>query len=517
MRPDRIDLGDGLLLRWSTKNDEANVASLMADIFMWETPTPVEDELPGRNEFVRALVHRCFRDDCRVTTAFDFALVEDTKAPKDQNPIVAGMTLQQLPGYFGKVNLSYGISEIVATHPDYRSKGLIRHLYLNLLHPASDLRGDVVQFVAGIPHFYRQFGYEYAIGVPEVRKVNDLAMIPPQPEQETIEKGGVGEPFTLRNPTLDDLPYLMKMSTPAKMLNHSELGLLYDEAYWQFWLHDALVNATYPTDINRDHWIIVDGKTGKDCGAVTAFGHGKPRMTLGMFVLEEGYNYRDAMYPVLRQMIANGNGPTVWELKQTTNESALGSSDKKRIKALCIALDPEHPINKLLESSTTLIANNFKMYTRIRSYAKFILKVASVLEDRLAKSCLADITVIWHFDFFRRIEGSTGKGLEIVFESGKIVSASDNWVPLSPHEKMMAARERIAKAKEEQRPDIKPLVYEAQFAPLTFTRLLVGDLTMDQMMSMYVECSVKEGGDHAKMMLDILFPKQQFHFDIYPW
>ncbi|KAF8976951.1 hypothetical protein BGZ52_007500, partial [Haplosporangium bisporale] len=33
MRPDRIDIGDGLLLRWSTKEDEANVADLMADIF----------------------------------------------------------------------------------------------------------------------------------------------------------------------------------------------------------------------------------------------------------------------------------------------------------------------------------------------------------------------------------------------------------------------------------------------------------------------------------------------------
>ena len=33
MRPDRIDMGDGLLLRWSTKDDEANVASLMADVF----------------------------------------------------------------------------------------------------------------------------------------------------------------------------------------------------------------------------------------------------------------------------------------------------------------------------------------------------------------------------------------------------------------------------------------------------------------------------------------------------
>lgn len=393
----------------------------------------------------------------------------------------------------------------------------MKRLFLDLVHPASDLRGDSVQVIAGIPHFYRQFGYENAINLREARKVIDLTMIPSLPEHETVEKGGAGEPFTLRKPTLDDVPYLVKISTPAKMLSQAVIGVLYDEAYWRFWVHDALVNVSSPSDVNRNHWIIVDAKTGKDCGAVTAFGHGKPRMTLGMFVLDDGYNYNDAVYPVIRQMIASGNGPTVWELKQKTQKSVSEPSDTKRINTLCITLDQAHPINKLLESKSTPMSSNFKMYTRIPSYAKFILRVASTLEDRLAKSCFAGITVTWHLDFFRRIEGSTGKGLEIVFVSGKIISASDDWAPLGPYEKMMAARARIDKAKEENRPDIKPLVYEAQFAPMTFTRLLVGDLTMDQMMNMYVECGVTEGDDDAKMMLDILFPKQQFDFDIYSW
>ncbi|KAF9343182.1 hypothetical protein BGX26_006126, partial [Mortierella sp. AD094] len=58
MRPDRIDIGDGLLLRWSTKDDEANVADLMADVFMWHQfgPPIAEDEIPQPSEFVLALV-----------------------------------------------------------------------------------------------------------------------------------------------------------------------------------------------------------------------------------------------------------------------------------------------------------------------------------------------------------------------------------------------------------------------------------------------------------------------------
>lgn len=55
-----------------------------------------------------------------MTTVYDFALVENTRAPKGQNPIVAGISLQKNLGYFGKVKLTFGVLEIVATHPGKR-------------------------------------------------------------------------------------------------------------------------------------------------------------------------------------------------------------------------------------------------------------------------------------------------------------------------------------------------------------------------------------------------------------
>ncbi|KAF9342668.1 hypothetical protein BGX26_007066, partial [Mortierella sp. AD094] len=468
--------------------------------------------------------NRAFRSDCRLTTAHDFALVENTQAPEGENPLIAGISLQQNIGYFGKVKLMYGVLEIVATHPDYRNKGLMRRLFHDLVHPASDLRGDVIQVIAGIPHFYRQFGYEYALsfGSHNPQKLNDLTLIPPLAERESVEKGGQGEPFLLRTPSVDDLPYLVKTSTPEKMLCQAGAGLLYDEDYWRFWIRDAVANMTSKFDVSRDHWIIVDAKTGKDCGVAMA--HGSPMLSIDLFVLNEGYNYRDAMYSVLRQILAIANGPTAWERKQQLKEAkkakeqqGVTTTTQNKIQGMCLAVDPEHPIMKLFASKSTVMTSKFKMYTRIPSYANFLLKIAPVLEDRLAQSCLKGITVTWQFNFFCKVIGSAGKGLEVVFESGKLISARDDWVAPSPLEKVMAARERIAKAKEENRPDIKPLVYQAQFAPLTFTRLVVGDLTVDQMTDMYVECGIKEGGEDAKMMLDILFPKQTFHFDLHSW
>lgn len=451
------------------------------------------------------------------------------------------------------------LANIFRSLTDYRNKGLVRRLILEMIHPASDQRGDVIQIIPGIPHFYRQFGYEYAIGMRIPSKIDDMYDIPPLPEHETVEKG---EPFQLRVPGLDDIPYLVKMSTPEKMMNKAEVGLLYDEAYWRFSIHDVIVTAEVKQDINREHRIIVDPKTGKDCGVVMT--NGERMLYLGIFVLEEGYSYREALFPVLRQMTAIANEPSAWDLKQQekkednegvermmegfnqvmdgskTVDEAMKDEEKKEQQAeeekkedkkadpstqdpknkkiLGLALDPQHPVMKLMASKSKVMTSKDKLYTRIPSYAKFILKVAPTLEDRLANSCLAGITVTLHFDFFKKVLGSSGRGLEVVFESGKIVSASDDWVPPSPYEEMVAARERIAKAKEESRPDVKPLIYDVKFAPLTFTRLLVGDMTIDQMRDVYGECEISGGADgDAELMLDILFPKQTFHVDMFWW
>ncbi|KAF9190975.1 hypothetical protein BGZ51_007993 [Haplosporangium sp. Z 767] len=530
-RLDRIDIGDGLLMRWSTRADAENVAQFMAEAFR----------------------KRMLRGNSAVMTEYDAALVENTLAKEGENPIVACVCLHLSPGYYGKTSLSWGKPECVGSHPDYRSKGLIRRLFLEMIHPASDMRGDVIQIIPGIPHFYLQFGYEYAVGIHPFLKISDLpSEIPPllESEYETLNKDGQAvkhkvtesEPFTLRKVSLDDMPYLLEMSTPEKMQRQAQIGLLYDECYWRYIIHDLVETAESKHDCTRDTRIIVDAKTGKDCGLIlisfASYVH------LNIFTLEDGYSYRDAMYPVLRQIIAIAGQPSAWDLKEmeakkesekTTQEAKdVSQADKddqskgkennndietlkpKVIQSMIFALDPQHPLPKLLASKLEPIHMHLKLYTRIHSYANFILKVAPTLEDRIAKSAFAGITVTWHFHFFRKVLGSSGKGLEVVFVDGKIVSATDDWVPLSPQAKMLAARERIAKAKAEKRVDKKPLEFTAEFAPLSFTRLLVGDLTIKQMMEFYGECSV-EGGDDAQLMLEVLFPKQQYHMDMFWW
>jgi len=509
------------------------------------------------------------RGNSGVMSFYDYAIAVNTLAKEGQNPVVACVCLQASPGYYGKVPILYGKPECVGSHPgrngyaakdsrglnemqkklerlrlqialfiepDFRNKGLVRRLFLDLIHPASESRGDVIQIVPGISHFYRQFGYEYAMDWNTLYMIDNLFTLFPQLDPSTIlalpENEREPEPFTLREPSLDDIPYLVDMSTREKRQSRAGLGLEYFDGYWKYTVHDVIQTQQAKIDAKRTTRIIVDGKNGKDCGLIVV--EFVKRLRLHIFTLEDGYHYRDAVFSVLRQMIAIINQPTPWDEKEKEEKEAKEKAqteeegekeDKKneeekpksKVQSIAIDLDHQHPVAKLLSHQITPKIRPYKLYTRIQSYAKFILAVHPELEDRLAKSCLAGITVTWQFDFFRKALGSTGRGLEVVFSEGKIISATDDWVPLTPHATMMAARERIAKAKAEGRPDKKPLVYSAEFAPLTFTRLLVGDMSIEEMLRYYGECSVVSGGDDAELMLDILFPKQAYHFDMFWW
>lgn len=84
-----------------------------------------------------------------------YALVEDTARTSGKNPIVACVSLHRLRAYYGIVDLFFGKPDLVASDPEYRNRGLVRKLIMEFIHVESDLRGDALQIIPGIPHFYR--------------------------------------------------------------------------------------------------------------------------------------------------------------------------------------------------------------------------------------------------------------------------------------------------------------------------------------------------------------------------
>lgn len=91
-------------------------------------------------------------------TERDYALVENTRCEPGKNPIVSCVALHRVRAYYGCVGLIIGKPELIATQLEYRSKGLVRRLMVEMVHPESEARNDDMQFIPGLPHFYRYAG-----------------------------------------------------------------------------------------------------------------------------------------------------------------------------------------------------------------------------------------------------------------------------------------------------------------------------------------------------------------------
>jgi predicted N-acetyltransferase YhbS len=79
--------------------------------------------------------------------------------------VVSAVGLLPIELSVGDVVVPTGQPEFIATDPAFRGRGLVRQL-LDLVHGWSADRGDLVQVIAGIPFFYRQFGYSYGLRRP---------------------------------------------------------------------------------------------------------------------------------------------------------------------------------------------------------------------------------------------------------------------------------------------------------------------------------------------------------------
>ncbi|KAF9274776.1 hypothetical protein BGZ74_004241 [Mortierella antarctica] len=497
-RTQRIDLGNGLIMRWSTRADADNVGELLAEAFRWEPigPPPPPGETPGPNEVVRASGRRLLRGNSAVMSEYDYALVENTRAGPGENPIVSCACLHAVPGYYGSVHLQFGKPEVIATHPNFRKKGLVRRLFEDMIHPASDERGDLVQFILGLPHFYLQYGYTYALRTGEQKTVlPDLALIP------KTDPNNTSEPFTLRTVTLDDMPYLVRMSTPDKLHRPTtEIGLVFDEAYWRFTAHDVYQTKQSVFDASRQTRIVVDAQTGKDVGVtVTSFmGHWQ----IDLFVLDEAVaTYHQALFPVLRQLVS---------MAKDRYDYPDMPEDESMIDSLILGLGSHHPASKLLAPLTKPESTD-RLYTRIASYPRFIRHVAPVLEERLARSALAGVSGAIELDFFRKVIGASGAGLRIVLDQGRLVEVED-WVAPSAQERVL---KRLKSSSSSSSHGGRQRVYSAQFASLSFTRLLVGEIDVAQMVEQYGENSVKDA--ETRLLLDVLFPKVEHHIASLWW
>ena len=104
----------------------------------------------------------------------------------DDDRVVSTATLLDETVVLGGVPIPAGQVELVATDREYEGRGLVRAL-MGWAHERSSDRGHLAQVMIGIPYFYRQFGYQYAITLPTDRSVQ---AVPPAPDGHTARLAG---------------------------------------------------------------------------------------------------------------------------------------------------------------------------------------------------------------------------------------------------------------------------------------------------------------------------------------
>lgn len=442
----RRDLGDGLIQRWSTTADTDRLAQLMG--MVWRSS---EDDPPNPRSM--ETIQRHMRGDFPLMSPHDCALVEDTRSPG--NPIVACACLWHEEWAYAGIRFGVGRPESVATDPAYRNRGLVRALF-EMVHARSTAAGHLVQAISGIPHFYRQFGYEYALDFGG-KRVTLLSLIPAASES-------VPEPYTLRPATPADVPRIMEVYDHRRAA--SMVWNIVPERYWHYqidvWSHPTALDKD-PTvlGMNSRLQMIVDAAGAVYGYVMVAAKRWGPDLLVYALELAPNVNGLAIMPSLLRALQAYGlQVPPV-------------KPGMEPLREISFLLGRTHPVYDVLGRTLAPVYEPpYAWYLRIPDVPAFIRHIAPALEQRLAHSVAARYTGELKLDFYRG-------GLHMVFDTGQLARVEPWCAP-------------VYKANA-----------DARCPALVFLQLLFGYRSLDALRHTFPDVWVNSA---AEVLLNTLFP-----------
>jgi GNAT superfamily N-acetyltransferase len=431
-------LADGLVLRWTRAEDGEVMAAFQAKWQSEEGPDQPDKEVQYWTEDLFRGDHPTFQPEYGT-------LVEDSHTGK----IVSAIVLIPQTWNLGGVQFGMGRIELVATHPDYRRRGLIRQ-QMEWHHTLSRELGHQMQGIVGIPWFYRQFGYEMTMGFGGGRIVYEH-QIPKLAESAE-------ELFELRPAERSDSRFLATAYTYAERDN-----LLYCERDETIFRYD--IEGRHPesgVDLAISILVNLEGQP------VGYSAHDRTvrdgQFSVHFLGLAEGVPRQAAAPALLRG---------IWKLGQELAANA-GSACSK----LSLTIGPEHRLFKQYPARFPEVRRPYSWYIRIPDLAGFMTTLAPVFAQRLARSPFADLDQSITFDFYTQ-------GLKLIFEAGQL-KASKPWRPAENAQGMV------------------------RFPDLSFLHLVTGSKSFAEVRDFYTDCYT--GDNDLAVLLETLFPKQPSGF-----
>ena len=335
-------------------------------MFASTVPTiqPLSDHLTLRSISAHAEIerlaafNRAVHDEQNIDTLTRYLILHHPNAHPDYwlyvedsatGEIVSSLCLIPWTWRYEEVELRAGEMGIVGTLPAYRNRGLIRAQDRRFKELLRDF--DLSQ-IQGIPYFYRQFGYEYAIPLEGGWRV-EAHTIPDAPENAPR--------CAFRHATLADLPALLRLYDEAAC--DLSIRVVRDAAIWRY-----LLTHSPETGTAAETWLALD-ESNQPIGywRIERFGFGE-----GLNVKEASRLDRATAAAALRQF------------------KALAAARGKPYVRL--ALPPKHILIQTARAWGAHDLGTYAWQIHVPDVARLLRKLAPILERRLAASRFAGLT-----------------------------------------------------------------------------------------------------------------------------
>lgn len=374
------DLGDGMMLRWATPADIERIVQLVSFVFRSKAEDPPNARIAHWTRDLGSGRHPLSSVDQGV-------YVEDTRT----GAVVASMWLIPTVWTYEGIPFGVGRPEQVASHPHYRRRGLVRALF-DAFHARSTAAGELVQGITGIPYYYRQFGYEFALDLGGSRGVV-VDDIPPLKEGET-------ETYRLQAAAEDDLPFVMALYERGRL--RSAVSTHVPAAYW----HWTVSGANRESHEGWRTFLIVSQDGTREGMLLTSAARWRNALGIRAVEVSEGVSLGQVVRPLLRA------------LRDLAPAIPPGRDDKPPNR-LDFGLGAAHPLYDVLgQGLAPRYDPPYAWYVRVADVPGFIRHIAPALERRLADSAVAGHSAELTIDFYRG-------GLRLALENGRITAVED--------------------------------------------------------------------------------------------
>jgi hypothetical protein len=322
---------------------------------------------------------------------------------------------------------------MVGTLESHRGQGLVRIQTAYFMQRLRE-RGCLLSLIQGIPFFYRQFGYEYAMPLEGGLRLNGREL--PAPPDAA---------FTFRQAIADDAPVLQSLYDAAAQ--DLAVRAARDETIWRYLLAEPAGSA-----LHCETWLVLDASG----------------QTAGYFRLPDFHFDEELAVNEVSRLAWTAALAVLHWLKQAASERGKPGI-RLNLPAGCT----------LMQAARSLGARDLGTYAwqvHVPDLAALLWAIGPVLEQRLAASSFAGLSREIQICFYR-------DSVTLRFDAGRLAAA-------------------IASG---------PAQGAINFPPLTFTPVLFGHRTVEQMRLAYPDLSVR---DSERLLFETLF--QPLAAFIYP-